>query len=512
MAPILLKTKIRKGKYARKTQLIVILAVALIGTMALTLSHALTPSASVEPEQVPISGNGCGVQDVTASGGGAVKFGCGGTGGGDNTGPTAKRAYDFGNAIGINVHMAEASYTDVNQVLQDLQYVGISYVRNNDYAASSVARRQTLAAAGIKFEYPTPKASGTAGTVPTSAAIHTTIDNRINDIKNNNLQGSTSGVEGLNEYDSGLYTQPGWVASYLDAQQYLFTQMRANFGTSIPVHNVTLQGINLESTAQLVGDISSQIDVGDFHTYPGTNAPDSSLPDSQTSFVSSTPCAQLTSNQNIDDRLAILTTCMTKNKPVIASETGYENYLQSSAKNFVSAAASGTYIPRALLDNFRIGVQRTYVYQLLNQPEKGPGVQEHFGVYYDPTTPKPAATMLHGLTSLLKDTATTAASFTPGKLDYTVSGANTVNLHKVLMQKADGTFWLALWQSDKVWDNTNQVDIPPVTKNVTLTLGTTALQVTQYALDDPTNGTNKGGGKTFTISTGPDVTILQIAR
>jgi len=43
------------------------------------------------------------------------------------------------------------------------------------------------------------------------------------------------------------------------------------------------------------------------------------------------------------------------------------------------------------------------------------------------------------------------AAFTPGSLDYTLEGA-TPDIRRVLLQKSDGSFWLALWRELPVWD------------------------------------------------------------
>ncbi len=79
---------------------------------------------------------------------------------------------------------------------------------------------------------------------------------------------------------------------------------------------------------------------------------------------------------------------------------------------------------------------------------------------------KPAFTALKNMISLLKDPG---ANFTPGALDYTLSG-NTTNIHHTLLQKRNGTFYLILWQEVSSFDPDAKQNINVTSRQVTLTL------------------------------------------
>ena len=65
--------------------------------------------------------------------------------------------------------------------------------------------------------------------------------------------------------------------------------------------------------------------------------------------------------------------------------------------------------------------------------------------------------------SLLDDPFPTSA---PGRLDYTVTGPAT--LRHLLLEKGDGSFWLALWNDVRVWDPVARADLFPADATASL--------------------------------------------
>jgi hypothetical protein len=120
------------------------------------------------------------------------------------------------------------------------------------------------------------------------------------------------------------------------------------------------------------------------------------------------------------------------------------------------------------LDQFKRGWRYTFIYQM--RDNEG-GDTRSFGLYHADLTPKIAANYLHNFTTILADNTT----LTPGTLTYSVLG-ETATVHDLLMQKSDGTFYLA------VWDERAGAGVD----NVTVTLGGTHTSVKVY---DPTIGT-----------------------
>jgi hypothetical protein len=126
------------------------------------------------------------------------------------------------------------------------------------------------------------------------------------------------------------------------------------------------------------------------------------------------------------------------NKPAFLTETGY------STNSFgTSEAADAVYMPRLFLYNFNHGLALTSKYELLDTSAQSGGgdFEGNFGYIRTNNTPKPAFTAVKNLLALLSDRG---PRFRPGSLGYGLSG-NTADVYKVLMQKRDGTYYLAMW-------------------------------------------------------------------
>ena len=90
----------------------------------------------------------------------------------------------------------------------------------------------------------------------------------------------------------------------------------------------------------------------------------------------------------------------------------------------------------------------------------GGDFQGNFGYIRTNNTVKPSFTAVKNLLALLSDRG---PRFAPAALDYRVTG-NTTNVYKVLMQKRDGTFYLAMWVGRPMQSVTPQavtVSVPP---------------------------------------------------
>ena len=90
----------------------------------------------------------------------------------------------------------------------------------------------------------------------------------------------------------------------------------------------------------------------------------------------------------------------------------------------------------------------------------GGDFQGNFGYIRTNNTVKPSFTAVKNLLALLSDRG---PRFAPAVLDYRVTG-NATNVYKVLMQKRDGTFYLAMWVGRPMQSVTPQavtVSVPP---------------------------------------------------
>ena len=110
-------------------------------------------------------------------------------------------------------------------------------------------------------------------------------------------------------------------------------------------------------------------------------------------------------------------------KPVVVTETGMSNASGALRRRYrlaYSERAAGIYTPRLVMEYFRLGCGRTYLYQLLNEDNvRGqPPKNRYFGLLNKDFSPKPAYLSMRTLLRIMADNGGT---FTPRPLSYTVS-------------------------------------------------------------------------------------------
>jgi hypothetical protein len=115
---------------------------------------------------------------------------------------------------------------------------------------------------------------------------------------------------------------------------------------------------------------------------------------------------------------------------------------------------------------------------------------------------------LSSLRGILQDPG---PAFTPGALTYTLTGAAS-DLHHLLLQKRDGTFYLALWIEASSYNpaTTKLIDVPSQT--IELSLSNAGVQELFTINDDGTVTTEKVRYAPTRLSfpVGDTVTLVQI--
>ncbi len=376
------------------------------------------------------------------------------------------------------------TYTDTNYysqwptVLADLQLLGVRHVRDGYYnfpaGTPYVAEHQQLASSGIKTDYVMPV---NASTTPATVA---SIAQQVGDMED---------VEAPNECD--LAGDCGDTASESMANMLAFlpTVDASGSAADVPVLGPSLA--NYASYSQ-VGNLSSEMTQNNLHVYfvgrnPG-NSGWGGLDVGGNSYGSIPFWLDMAQED-------------APNVPVNITETGYVMVPEPQSYN-ISLATGASYIPRSVLLTFMAGVQRTYVYELLDEVSS-PG----YGLIDSNMNPKPAFLALQNLIANLSDQG---PAFTPGQLAYTLTGGDST-LKQILFQKRDGSFWLVLWLEQSSWDPVNLVDTPVTPQQLTLTLNQ------NYAISGVGTIQNTGnmnwaspGGSTQSITVSDVVTIVKI--
>ncbi len=343
-------------------------------------------------------------------------------------------------SIGVNTHInySDTQYNNFTLVRQRLNELGIRYVRDHISLRRPdvYSRMRTLASDGIGVNV-------IAGD-PLQRWNIGTLDQQL-DLIQAELKGAVVSIEGPNEYD--LQGDPNWASVLRDYTKRLWEGVKKRPALAgLPVLGPSI--VRRENMPK-VGDLTPWIDYGNTHTYLSGAMP-------ETDSVWNGEFAAMRSNSG--------------SKAVQATETGYHNGVNGNVGHQpCSEKATGIYMPRLFLENFRRGVVRSFSYELLDQrndPDRT-DIEANFGLLRNDFSKKPAAVALERLIGLLGDKG---ASFTPASLDYSVAGA-PASAQQLLLQKRDGSFYLVLWNRVSVWNSSNRSDVDPADVPVTINFG-----------------------------------------
>lgn len=153
------------------------------------------------------------------------------------------------------------------------------------------------------------------------------------------------------------------------------------------------------------------------------------------------------------------------------TETGWQD---AGTSCVTSPDRQGKWLLNAFLSAYKQGWEKTFIFSL--QDWQG----QFFGYYVitSPTvyTPKPAATFLHNMTTILADTS---SAFTAGAVPYSITNLPAYG-HDLLLQKSNGKYELVVWGEGATASSSVTVNLGSQRTNVTVydpTIGTAATQI-----------------------------------
>jgi hypothetical protein len=392
-------------------------------------------------------------------------------------GETAQSADAFVDSAGINVHL---HYTDTVYasnfagVENALKALGVRHIRDGLIDTTWTPyydRLNELGRAGIKSDLVTAANQ--------SAALLAAYPQRVPD--------SLETYEAPNEFDSSGGSN--W-SSTLNA---FMPQLRAAVKAVPGAAKFPIVGPSLTQPGSFpqMTSATSSFDYANLHNYlagrnPGTSGWGGN------------------GYGSIDWNLALANAAW-PGKPVITTETGYINDL--SKANSVPEDVSGKYLPRVLLEQWLHGIHRTYIYELV---DVGTQLADNgFGLLHNDFSPKPGYNAIKSLLGLLTDSG---PAFPLGNLDYKLSG-NVANVHHLLLEKRNGTFYLAIWIEQPGYD-VNAKQLLTVAAQTVSIETTQSLKISRFLLDGNGNWQTAalGTGQARTIDVNDQVTILEISQ
>jgi hypothetical protein len=234
---------------------------------------------------------------------------------------------------------------------------------------------------------------------------------------------------------------PNWVSRLWQAMLRLGEVKRI---ASVAHYPVVGPSLTSESSYAAVGDVSAYFDAGNLHNYLAGRHP-------------GTPGWGSDGYGSIAWNLRVIQpySC---GKPITTTEIGYQNH--PTIEDSVPADVAGRYLPRVLLEQYRMGITRTFLYELCDFPNSG-----SYGLLNADGSPKPAFNAVRGLLRLLADPGPPIAL---RPLAYQLDGSGTVR--HIAFQKRDGTYFLALWLEEASYDVPVQRHTAVAGQAVSLTL------------------------------------------
>ncbi len=381
----------------------------------------------------------------------------------DPEGVPALRASALVDGIGINTHLDFAGYKTIGTpaIEKAIAYVGsgsLAILRDSPADDADLTLwRQIAADTGVKFD---------AFLGQGAPSIYRDDLTRAQAMVASGA-GYVFALEGGNEEDDDFATQQG--NSVQQAAMFQPTLWNAGAVAGLPVFQLSFGAgwSNPTGDYGTVGDLSAYATYGNAHTYP---------PSTPASAIGTLMAdAALTSPGRL----------------IAHTEFGWNAFAAGGSHDgdgWCSEVACAAYDVSFVLDAFVAGAPYYFRYELFD--DRALESANAWGLFYDDGTPKASATALRVLFQLLGDGGELAQSFAPGKLEVTVSGlpagsgASEGNGgHQLLLQKADGTFWLAIWNEQTLTDVANgNRDVSVAAVPVTVTLGHAARALALYDL------------------------------
>ena len=295
---------------------------------------------------------------------------------------------------------------------------------------------------------------------------------------------SFSGYEAPNEHDAK--GEADWVASLRDSVVQLQTLKRIPALARFPLYGPALAFTNRHDE---LGDVSAQYEYGNLHNYFAGRHPG-------TSGWGVTDRAYASHAWHLGYARKYF-----GGRPIVTTETGY--FTDAGTTDSIPEDVAGKYMPRLLLEQFRNGITRTYIYELADEP----GRRSH-GLLTADGSPKPAFRAVAHLLRLLADAG-------PGHavqpLSYTVSGVSA-DVRHLTFQKRDGRYYLAIWIERSGYDVVARrySSVPPETASLVIDGGVRPVAVHRWLADGGMESTPAPAGGIRSLTVTDTLQVLEL--
>jgi hypothetical protein len=192
-------------------------------------------------------------------------------------------------------------------------------------------------------------------------------------------------------------------------------------------------------------------------------------------------------------------------KPLWTTETGY--VMDPALPQGIPENIAARYTVRLLLEQYLHGIERTYLYELLDTEIPAQGVHDRYGLCRSDFEPKPAFIAVRSLLHMLDEPA---GATIYRNLNLQLTGAPST-LHHMLINKRNGEFYLLLWLEQQGYDVDRKVELP--VQNVRLQArwpGEREITVSRFEDDGTLNTLLTQHGTSVDLSVNDRVTVVRL--
>ena len=350
--------------------------------------------------------------------------------------------------IGVNVHLGfyNTPYGNYENLVRPLlKDLGVRHLRDvaiTDLAASKEYYRRLADLVERGFDFSLVVFDDT---VPTYSADITALPQIAKKLGKGLLY-----LEGTNEPNLKGFAEWGEITKR--SQQALFsTKTHDTRFNAISVLGPTPWG----KDASLLGDLSSVVDKGNWHTYSGGQFP------------------EFTGKASISDYLA-QSAHLFPGKAMVITEDGYHSALdvpvhghRPTPENVITK-----YLPRLLLRNIALGIERTYLYELIDTRIRGSTDPEsNFGLARADGTKKPAYYAIKNLLGIFNERKLTLAAGAAPRMGFGISPC--LEAMKVMQFRGrEATTFLVMWLGLPSWDPDSRTRTSVVPRDIHISVPT----------------------------------------
>lgn len=388
----------------------------------------------------------------------------------------------FNDSVGVNVHISSEPYaSNFERFFALVAGIGIKHLRDELRPGNDLARWRALSdRLGILFNIPVSPATNT---VPEMMAYLEAFG-----------VARVASIEGQNEGDSPWFmslplAKPGWSNVVVDYQREVHRALRERYSAeTLPLISPSVINWKPADVALLRG-AAPYSDVVAIHSYV-QHAQEPETTDDYASVA--------WYRRNMADAYK-------PGAPVMATECGYCNVVIPGSAG-VGETASAIYLPRLLLNNFRVGILRSYLYEFWDggtDPHEG---EHHWGLVRNDGTPKPGYHAVRRLLSALNGARRADAE---QRLRVT---SRALEFRHVAFQDENGQPMLAVWRAVRCWDIARAQDIAvaPFPVEIAVDDGIAALSISRPNDGDDWHTVPVSGGAA-TIPLDGSITVVRAA-